>query len=83
MTEKITQDDFAEYGAPSLVYIREVFAYEIEDDARAAGVEFSSPPDAILYAVHAADGERLAVLDDRDAAYMAAREHDLTPVSVH
>jgi hypothetical protein len=33
--------------------------------------------------VHASDGERLAVLDDRAAAFEAAREHEYEPVSVH
>ena len=40
-------------------------------------------PDQILYAVHRADGERLAVLTDRDSAISAALAHDLAPVSVH
>ena len=40
-------------------------------------------PEAILYAVHAADGSRLAILDDRKAAFAAARGHELDPMSVH
>ena len=44
---------------------------------------FDLDPDQTLYAVHGADGSRLAVLSDRDSAYAAAVAHELTPVSVH
>ena len=40
-------------------------------------------PDQILYAVHGADGARLAVLADRASAYAAALANELAPVSVH
>lgn len=35
------------------------------------------------YAVHAADGTHIAVLDDRDVAFATVRQHGLEPVSVH
>ena len=44
---------------------------------------FEFEPDQVLYAVHRADGERLAVLTDKDAAMAAALAHELAPVSVH
>lgn len=71
----------AEPHAPNVVYVREIVGADVMDDARRAGVTVA--PDAVLYAVHAADGTRLAVLDDRDAAYAAARDNDYDPVSVH
>jgi hypothetical protein len=40
-------------------------------------------PDQTLYAVHRADGARLAVLADRNSAMAAAIAHELAPVSVH
>ena len=40
-------------------------------------------PDAPLYAVHDADGQRLAVVRDRRLAFVLARQNDLAPVSVH
>ena len=40
-------------------------------------------PGQSLYAVHSADGERLAVMIDRDTAFAAAVAHELEPVSVH
>lgn len=35
------------------------------------------------YAVHAADGTRIAVLPDRQVAFATVRHHDLEPLSVH
>ena len=35
------------------------------------------------YLIHAADGTIIDVTDDRDLAFVAARQHDLEPVSVH
>ena len=35
------------------------------------------------YAVHAADGTRMALIADRDVAFATVRQHDLEPVSVH
>lgn len=76
-----TDQDFAAVGAPELVYVREVSAAEVLAETSIPGARPAEG--AIWYAVHAADGERLAVLDDRDAAFAAARGHDLKPVSVH
>jgi hypothetical protein len=36
-----------------------------------------------VYSVHRPDGERLALVRDRDLAFLLARQHDLAPVSVH
>ena len=35
------------------------------------------------YAVHAADGTQIAMLPNRDVAFVTVRQHDLEPVSVH
>jgi hypothetical protein len=40
-------------------------------------------PDQIFYAVHRADGARLAVLADKESAVAAALAYELAPVSVH
>jgi len=37
----------------------------------------------VIYAVHRADGERLALVRDRALAFVLARQNDLAPVSVH
>ena len=84
MTHSLSQEDFATLGAPDLVYVRPIKAEDILAAAPAEvlrGAQIS--PDQILYAVHGADGARLAVLADRDSAYAAALAHELAPVSVH
>lgn len=35
------------------------------------------------YSIHGPDGTILALADDRDVAFAAARQHDLEPVSAH
>ncbi|MDP1630502.1 MAG: DUF1150 family protein [Caulobacter sp.] len=80
----LTNEAFAALGGPDMVYVRPVSAAEIIADAPAEALErVSLTPDQILYAVHRADGERLAVLGDRDSAMAAALAHELAPVSVH
>ena len=70
---------FAALGGPNLVYIRVVepkeLAGSIPAEVLAGGDRF--------YALHAADGTRVAVMNDREAAFIAARQHDMVPVSVH
>jgi hypothetical protein len=36
-----------------------------------------------IFAVHSADGERLALVRDRELAFVLARQNDLAPVNVH
>jgi len=36
-----------------------------------------------LYAVHSEDGARLAVVADRDLAFVLARQNDYAPHAVH
>ena len=36
-----------------------------------------------LYAVHRPNGDRLALVADRNLAFALARQHDMAPVSVH
>ncbi len=84
MTPVLTKEAFAELGAPSLVYVREVSAAEVLANTPVEAIKgFELDPEQTLYAVHGADGARLAVLSDREAAYAAAIAHELTPVSVH
>lgn len=77
---KLTPENFANAGMPHIVYVREVLAAEVEGDL---GSELGIPADTRLYAVHAANGQRMAVLDNRDAAFAGARQYDLEPLSVH
>lgn len=80
----LTNEAFAALGGPDLVYVRPVTAAEIIADTPVAALNgFDLRPEQTLYAVHRADGERLAVLGDRDSAMAAALAHELAPVSVH
>ncbi|WP_394762700.1 DUF1150 family protein [Phenylobacterium sp.] len=84
MTPILSIEAFAALGAPDLVYVRPVSAAEILASVPQAQVKgFELTPGQTLYAVHRADGERLAVLTDRDSAMAAALAHELAPVSVH
>ena len=80
----LSLEAFAALGAPNLVYVRPIKAAEILADTPVETVRgFDLQPDQILYAVHRANGERLAVLGDRNSANAAALAHELAPVSVH
>jgi hypothetical protein len=84
MTSQLTPADFAALGGPNLVYVREISGAEVIASAPVEAIQgFDLQPDQTLYAVHGADGARLAVVIDRDTAYAAALAHELTPVSVH
>lgn len=84
MTPILTSEAFAALGAPDLVYVRPIKASDIFASTPVDEVEgFELDPDQTLYAVHRADGERLAVLGDRESAVAAALAHELAPVSVH
>ena len=84
MTPNFTNEDFAALGGPNLVYVRPVKAAEILGDTQGESAGgYSLDPEQTLYAVHRADGARLAVLTDRNSAIAAALAHELAPVSVH
>jgi hypothetical protein len=85
MTPQIlTKEAFAALGAPDLVYVRPVSADQVIAETPAAQLNgFVLEPGQTLYAVHRADGERLAVMTDRNSAVAAALAHELAPVSVH
>jgi len=80
----LTPEAFAALGAPDMVYVRPVRAAEILASTASGRIEgIDLDPDQVLYAVHRADGERLAILGDKDSAVAAAVAHELAPVSVH
>ena len=84
MTPVMTKQDLAELGAPDLVYVRQIRASDVLADTPVSAVKgLEIDPAQTLYAVHSADGERLAVMIDRETAFAAAVAHELEPVSVH
>lgn len=81
---KLKPDDFAGLGAPELVYVREISAEDgLAERLREEAPHLNIGPGQTLYAVHRADGERLAIMLDRETAFAAAFAHELDPVSVH
>ncbi len=84
MTPQLSLEAFAALGAPNVVYVKPVRAGEVIGAQRIdqiEGIQFD--PDQMLYAVHRADGARLAVLADRQSAMAAALANEMAPVSVH
>jgi hypothetical protein len=61
MTSLLTNEAFQALGAPQLVYVREVSAREVLASAPVEAIQgFEIDPASTLYAVHRADGARLA-----------------------
>ncbi len=70
--------DLDETEESKIVYVRKVSVNELPEDMRdqAGDVE-------MIYAVHNSEGERLALVVERELAFELAREHDYSPVTVH
>lgn len=60
------------------VYVRPVEVVDLPDEMRAQLGSLEA-----IYAVHASDGERLALVKERKLAFALARQNDLRPVTVH
>ncbi len=73
-----TKFDFGDLDAKNTVYIREVATRSLpkEIQAQVPGLER-------MYAVHDAEGERLALVRERSLAFILARQNELSPVSAH
>ncbi|MHB8286125.1 MAG: DUF1150 family protein [Caulobacteraceae bacterium] len=85
MTQALTVEDFQALGGPNLVYVRPVTAANVVASGVPASAldEYDLKPEQMLYALHSANGARLAILADRSSAYAAALAHELAPVSVN
>jgi hypothetical protein len=60
------------------VYVKPIQVTDLPREVRdqAEGLE-------MIYAVHDAEGQQLALVGDRKLAFTLAREHDYAPVMVH
>jgi hypothetical protein len=70
------------YEGVRLAYIKRIGLSE----ARALGIipsDIKLPDGVKLYAIHAADGTPIAIMDNWASAYGAAVQNDFVPVSVH
>lgn len=65
-------------GADRIVYVREVAVEDLPDEVREQVGDVQ-----VIWSVHGADGQQLALVADKKLAFFLAREHDFTPVSVH
>lgn len=73
--------DFPSYKEPGgepIAYVRTVRAEDLPEEFRQHMKGRSH-----AYTVHDAEGEVLAVVDDRKRAFMLARMNEFRPVSVH
>lgn len=61
-----------------IVYVRPVPASELPEPIRAQADATHN-----IYALHAANGDRLALVNGRTLAFAVARQHDMQPVHVH
>jgi hypothetical protein len=73
----MTKDQIKQAERP-IVYIRKVAVADLPDEVqvRAQGIE-------ALYAIGAENGDQIALVKDRDLAFIVARQNDMRPVSVH
>ena len=74
----IPTESTEESGEQKIVYIREVAVVDLPEDVQeqAAGLE-------TLFAIGGEDGEQLALVRDRELAFVVARQNDMQPHSVH
>jgi hypothetical protein len=73
-----TKFDFGGEEADRIVYVRPVAVAELPAEVREQAMGMDE-----IYAVHDADGQRLALVKDRTLAFVLARQNDFAPVSVH
>ncbi|MCB1343652.1 MAG: DUF1150 family protein [Pseudooceanicola sp.] len=61
-----------------IVYVKPVQVADLPDALKEQAGELE-----LIYAVHDADGQQLALVADRQLAFVLARQHDYAPVNVH
>ena len=61
-----------------IVYVKPVKVADLPKDVQAQVEGLDQ-----LYAVHDSSGERLALVKERDMAFVLARQYDMAPVAVH
>ena len=79
---ELSPEEIARIIGPNTVYVREVAIAELKDSG-VLPTDTPIPANQKFFALHSADGRRVAVVDSRDMAFVAARQHELEPVSVH
>jgi hypothetical protein len=77
MTDFPSYADKTAAGVP-IVYVRPVKTADLP-----AEIQAQSQGRDTLYAIHSPDGAVLALVPDRKAAFVVARQNEYAPVSVH
>ena len=72
-----TKFNFAEMGE-RVVYVKSVAVAELPADVREAAGGRDH-----LFAVYDSDGQQLALVAEREMAFVLARQNDMRPVTVH
>lgn len=72
-----TKFDFAEAG-DRVVYVKSVAVAELPEDVREAAGDREQ-----MFAVHDSEGQQLALVAEREMAFVLARQNDMQPVTVH
>lgn len=70
--------DFGKDKGDRIVYVRAVQVADLPPEVRAQAGNLE-----VIWALHDEDGERLALVADRNLAFILARQNDLEPVNVH
>ncbi len=73
-----TKFDFGAEDQDKIVYVRPVQVDDLPQE-----VQDQIGDTKTVFAVHNAEGERLALVRDRKLAFVLARQNDLAPVNVH
>ena len=72
-----TKFNFAE-SHDRVAYVKTVVVAELPDDVRAAAGGRDH-----LFALHDSEGQQLALVAEREMAFVLARQNDMQPVTVH
>ena len=80
MDTKVDFDRFGMHDDARIVYVRAVAVKDLPEDVQE---EMQARGARTVYALHDASGERLALVGDRQMAFVLARQNDLAPVAVH
>lgn len=78
MEQDKTQEELQAANRRAIVYVRPVTPDDLPHELREQAEGISD-----LYAVHAPNGDRLALVQDRKLAFALARRNNYAPVSVH
>ncbi len=72
-----TKYNFSE-NSDRVVYVKSVDVADLPDDVREAAGDLDH-----LFAVHDSEGQQLALVAEREMAFVLARQNDMQPVTVH